>query len=196
MESNSAQGFTTRMLARCSDGQDAEAWQELANVVWGYVSCAARGFTREDLEDMVQLVLLRVSRSLPLFKRASTGSLRAWLRVIARNVTRTEAKRPGRFRQTSAVIPELLISEEDPAERLIEAEAEALFKETKATVAAKCPGAWKVFELLHPQDGADQRPAAEVARELAINVSAVWKANSRIHTSLTEELKRRLDEEE
>ncbi len=73
---------------RLQDPRDASAWNEFASIYSPVVYRVAigRGFQAADAENIVQEVLLSVTKAIaPWLQRSERGKFRAWLLRIARN---------------------------------------------------------------------------------------------------------------
>lgn len=78
----------TSLILRLQDADDLAAWDEFAAIYGPVVFnvASSRGFQAADAENIVQEVLLAVSRSVANWlQREDRGSFRAWLLSIARN---------------------------------------------------------------------------------------------------------------
>jgi RNA polymerase sigma-70 factor (ECF subfamily) len=92
---------TTRasLLMRLCDSEDHEAWVEFVTLYEPviYRSLRQRGLQDADARDVMQDLLLAVSRSIDRWEaRAGQGSFRGWLRRVARNLTVNWLKQRGR----------------------------------------------------------------------------------------------------
>jgi RNA polymerase sigma-70 factor (ECF subfamily) len=92
---------TTRasLLLRLRDSEDHEAWVEFVTLYEPviYRSLRQRGLQDADARDMMQDLLLAVSRNIDRWEaRAGQGSFRGWLRRVARNLTVNWLKQRGR----------------------------------------------------------------------------------------------------
>jgi RNA polymerase sigma-70 factor (ECF subfamily) len=183
--------FHTRpsLLLRLRDAGDQEAWGLFVDVYGPlvYHRCRARGLGHQDAEDVTQQVFAEVVRSIRSFTyRPEVGRFRDWLRVVADH-------RLGRhFRQAAGRTP---VADEGV---LLAAEARgedtawtAEFRARLLQVAlARCrphfaPDTWRAFELVWLEN----RPAAEVGRELGQPVEWVYVAKSRVLSRLSQEVR-------
>jgi RNA polymerase sigma-70 factor (ECF subfamily) len=83
---------TTRasLLLRLCDSEDHEAWVEFVNLYEPviYRSLRQRGLQDADARDVMQELLLAVSRSIDRWEpKKQHGSFRSWLRRVIRNLT-------------------------------------------------------------------------------------------------------------
>jgi len=91
---------TTRasLLLRLGDSEDHEAWVEFVSLYEPviYRSLRRHGLQDADAQDVMQELLLAVSRSIDRWEARTHGSFRGWLRRVARNLTVNWLKRGGR----------------------------------------------------------------------------------------------------
>ncbi|MCA9139885.1 MAG: hypothetical protein KDB00_24095, partial [Planctomycetales bacterium] len=89
------------LILRLKHAEDVAAWNDFVSIyapVIFRVACR-HGFQNADAENLIQEVLLAISRALPRWlQREDRGSFRAWLLKIARNeaidmLTRRSASR-------------------------------------------------------------------------------------------------------
>ena len=84
------------LLVRVRDASDDEAWRRFVGVYGRLIlaECRRRGLKWDDAEDVAQLVLTRVFRSLRSFDyRPDRGRFRDWLGTVVRNEVRRFQKR-------------------------------------------------------------------------------------------------------
>jgi RNA polymerase sigma factor (sigma-70 family) len=180
------------LLERLGDHPDAGAWREFVDLYTPLLTRWLRRYSLEshDAEDLVQEVLGVVVRQLPQFRHnRQAGAFRRWLRTITANCLRkfwrTERTRPRSAGgdDFAAMLDQL----EDPGSdlsRLWDREhdrhvVEGLLRRIGADFAATT---WKAFRGHVVED----RPAGEVAAELALSVNAVVIAKSRVLRRLRE----------
>jgi RNA polymerase sigma-70 factor (ECF subfamily) len=149
---------------------------------------ARHHFQPADTDDLLQNILVVVSRKLPGFvHNGQPGAFRAWLRRIL--VTEVRAFLRQRQRQPADPPADLLDRLEDPGSeqsrqwdrehdqqvvRRLLAAIQSNFEESTR----------EVFRLLVLED----RPAAEVARRTGMNLNAIYVAKSRVLKRLRQEL--------
>ncbi len=147
-------------------------WEEVAREEGDFIHTVAYRLTgnRDDAQDLVQEVLVRVRRGLRSY---TPGSLRGWLTRITTNAFLDEARR--RSRRPAVALPEdpdlVLPAAPDAAEA---SAAETLPVEVHAALAA-LPEEFRVPVVLADVVGASY---AEIADQLDIPVGTV---RSRIH---------------
>jgi RNA polymerase sigma-70 factor (ECF subfamily) len=138
----------------------------------------------DDADDLAQEVLLVLVRELPSFQRRRDGSFRAWLRQITLN--RIRAFQKNRRKQPRAggagddsddLLAQLEDSTSDLAREWDLAHDKHVFQKLLAIVQPDFePKTWEAFTRC----GLQEKPAAAVASELGLSVSAVVQAKSRI----------------
>lgn len=175
---------------RLPNATDAEAWEVFVAIYEPLLFRLARakGFQHADAEDFVQEVLAAVARAIGRWVVNDVrGPFRAWLFRIAQNLAVNYLTRPSHRRIGSGDSQIARLLERQPAKA---AESSHLFlKEYRRELfrwAADCVRArvaerqWLVFW----QTSVEDRPIAEVAREFAMSVGAVYIARSRITTRI------------
>lgn len=164
-----------RRARRRWQGRDADrvpTWEEVARDEGDFIYTVAYRLTgnREDAQDLVQEVLVRVQRGLRSYE---PGSLRGWLSRITTNAFLDDVRR--RSRRPSTALPEdadtVLPSAPDAAEA---AEAETLPDHVQSAL-DRLPPEYRVPVVLADVVGL---PYAEIAEQLDVPVGTV---RSRIH---------------
>jgi RNA polymerase sigma-70 factor (ECF subfamily) len=181
------------LLERARSQSDAEAWRRLAAI---YAPLLERWLSKYclqncDVEDLVQEVLLTISRELATFEHSGrTGAFRCWLRNVLVNrlqaFWRSERNRPLAASQ-SQILQQLneLGDESSQASRLWDAEHDRhvisrMLEQVRPRFLEKT---WQAF-LRQMIDG---QPADHVAAELGIPIQAVYVAKSRVLNALRRE---------
>ncbi|MSR60151.1 MAG: sigma-70 family RNA polymerase sigma factor [Planctomycetaceae bacterium] len=100
------------LLMRIGDPADVEAWQEFAEIYRpaAYRMARRRGLQDADADDLAQRVLVAISEKIAQWRPTSpSGSFRAWLSVVARNliVNAITRRRPDFAKGGSSVIERL-----------------------------------------------------------------------------------------
>jgi len=179
------------LLARIRDPRDGEAWRQFvesyAPLVYGY--CRRRGLGEFDAADVGQIVFTRISRAIAGFEYdPQRGKFRHWLGAIVRNeIHRFKAKDRRREQAEGAGEDDLLNhvadSGEDP--EWVEQFNRHVFQLAQERTRGHFEEpTWRAFELLWFEN----RPAAEVAKELNLAVDRVYEAKARVLRRLREEV--------
>lgn len=176
------------LLERVRGSADDAAWSRLVQLYTPLLFFWARrcGETEHDAADLVQEVFVVLLRTLPTFQYDHAGgSFRGWLRTLTLNKLRDRKRREARADQALAQRP---VNDElpDGAEQFWEAEYhhELARRALRLMQTEFAPATWKACWETVVQD----RPPADVARELGISENAVYIAKCRVLRRLREEL--------
>lgn len=180
------------LILRLRDPEDQRAWEEFAEIytplLCGY--CRKRGLKPEDLADVVQEVMRRVSLAMGEFRYdPEKGKFKAWLFTAVRNVTyrhfRNQSKRPLTASETQLVRHaernqdptrgEQAEWDRDYQRRLLGWAMEKVKPEFAERI-------WRAFELTAVED----LSAGEAAEQLGMTPNAVYIAKSRVIQRLRE----------
>lgn len=187
------------LLLRAQAG-DAASWERLVSIYEPLIRqwLHRQGVTPQDADDLVQDVLVVLTRQLPSFRHAGRpGSFRTWLRTIAVNRAR-EFWRAGKVRQqagggsTFLQVLEQLDDPESDLSREWDAQHDRHVCQRLLLIIAQDfePNTLKAFSRL-VFDGAS---GADVAEELGMTRAAVFMAQSRVLKRLREEAAGLLDD--
>ncbi len=164
------------------------SWQRLVHLYTPLLFRWARrcGASEHDAADLAQEVFIALTQSLATFEHNSKpGKFRGWLRTIMVNKLRDRKRRELRAdRALAAHAAEPILP--DVAETFWEAEyARELSRRALRLMQSDfAPATWKACWETVVQD----RPAADVARELGITENAVYIARCRVLRRLRHEL--------
>ena len=188
------------LLDRARSNVTDEAWQRMAEV---YSTLLRSWLTRfevasTDADDLVQEVLLTVSRELPQFEHSGrTGAFRSWLRTILvhrlRDFWRSRKYRPAATGgSTWAEQLEQLADESSNASREwdLEHDRQVMARLLESVRPRFEPKTWEAF---HRQMFDGQR-ADIVAAELGMPLNSVYVARSRVLSTLRREATGLIDE--
>ena len=176
----------------CGDARD-EAWQELATIYTPLLrSWLFRlGVQEADTDDLIQDVLIVVSRELPRFEHTGRkGAFRSWLRTIlvhrVRDFWRARKYRPAATGGSSwAEQLEQLADESSSASREwnLEHDRHVMSRLLERVRPRFEPKTWDAF---HRQMFGGQRPDV-VAADLGMSLSSVYVARNRVLKALRRE---------
>jgi len=179
---------------------DAEAWRRMAGLYTPLVRywCRKAGLADHALDDLVQETFAAVLRGLPNFQRsADGGSFRGWLRTIVRNKLHDHYRaRRDHAAASGGTDAQLHLARlADPfGSDLDESSADdgREVTETGLVFRAAVDLIRTEFETVTQQafwlTTVEERPPADVAKELGITLNAVYKAKSRVLRRLREVL--------
>ncbi|WP_406697640.1 sigma-70 family RNA polymerase sigma factor [Singulisphaera sp. Ch08] len=176
------------LLERLRRPEEQEAWGRCVELYTPLIYYWARraGSSVPEAADLAQDVFVVLIQKLPEFRYDRGGTFRGWLRTITLNKWRELHRRrvlPAR-RDDDPRLEELVVP--DPTESFDEAEYrnQLVGRALRLMQAEFQPTTWKAC-WEHVVSG---RPAADVARELAISVDSVYAAKSRVLRRLRTEL--------
>lgn len=184
---------TTRasLLLKLRDPQDHEAWVEFVSLYEPVIYRLLRkiGLRDADAQDMLQELLLAVSRNIARWKPGSEqGSFRGWLRRVTRNLVVSWVRRQQRQVTTSSIDLEVLLEsppvadgpETDEFDRELR---RAVFHRAAERVRAEVrPQTWQAFWDV----AISGTSVAETAIKLGMTAGAVRVAKCRIVARLRE----------
>ena len=143
-----------------------------------------------DAEDITQMVLLRVTRSMPGFQYDPSRSLRGWLHTLTRNARSDLLTDQARAVMTpvSLAVNGLLRTPEawdELADRLQQVYKQELLELAMDRVQKRVePHTWEAFRLT----AIEHVPAADVATKLGITLAVVYRARSVVQGMLRQEV--------
>jgi RNA polymerase sigma-70 factor (ECF subfamily) len=177
------------LLDRLRNQQDPRAWQVWLSVYepWLRDWLGRHHFQPADSDDLLQNILVVVSRKLPAFvHNGQPGAFRTWLRHILVHEVRSFFRR----RRPAADPPsDWLDRLEDPGSDLSrqwdQEHNQQVVRRLLAAIQRDFEDStWEVFRLLVLED----RPAAEVARRTGLTRNAIYVAKSRVLKRLRQDL--------
>jgi RNA polymerase sigma-70 factor, ECF subfamily len=180
------------LLDRLRQPDPGQAWNRFVELYTPFLYHCARqlGLQESDAADLVQEVFGLLLKKLPTFTYERNGSFRAWLRKVTLNKWR-ELKR----RRTVPVLDAQAALAELPSPENFDALWEAEYQRRLVNRVLELikaefqPPTWKAFWECMVND----RPAAEVGRELGLSSNAVYLAKSRVLRRVRQELGALLD---
>jgi RNA polymerase sigma-70 factor, ECF subfamily len=182
----SSASTSTSLLARVK-ANEADAWSKLSRLYGTLVYRWARrtGLQANDAADVVQEVFSAVSAHMSEFRRERpSDSFRGWLFSITRNKIRDHFRRGGAQPMAEGgsealsrmlAVPDRFSGDEGSLTGA-SAHADLTHRIVEMVRAEFPPHTWQAFW----HTAVDGRPAADVAGELGIKVSAVYVAMSRV----------------
>jgi RNA polymerase sigma-70 factor (ECF subfamily) len=179
------------LLLRLRDPLDLVSWRLFVDVYGplAYRHCRRRGLGHEDAEDVTQEVFRRVAESIRTFEyRPEVGRFRDWLGTVVRNeINRFLKKKYATAGHEGAMTRDLNDLEGRGEDSSWEAEFNAHI--LQAALARSRPHfdpeTWRAFELVWVEN----RPAAEVAREVGRAIDWVYVCKSRVLKRLWQEVR-------
>ena len=181
------------LLEQVRNPGDREAWRRFVQLYTPLLYHWARrlGLQESDAADLLQDVFTLLHRKLPTFTYDHSKSFRAWLRTITLNKWREN-------RRHEAVLPQQ-INQDALAERAdpdrpdpswdVEYRQQLVRRALQIMQAEFQPTTWKACW----EQVVSDRPAAEVAEELGISLSAAYAAKSRVLRRLRQQLEGLMD---
>jgi RNA polymerase sigma factor (sigma-70 family) len=182
------------LIARLSDHDDVEAWDEFVAIYVPLLYRLARqkGLQHADAEELSQEVLIAVSRAVHRWQPdPERGRFRDWLFRIGRNAIINFLTRP-KYRAIGSGKSDVMWMLEQKCDDTCGESAVFALEERREVfhwAAARVssvvePTTWQAFW----QTSVESRPIAEVARSLGISVGSVYVARSRVMARIRSEV--------
>lgn len=207
-------GSISSTLLESVKARRPDAWRRLVDLYGRVVYrwCRKSGLKAEDAADVVQEVFAAVATHVADFNRQQPrNSFTAWLSTITRNKIRDHFRRcEGRAQATGGTQAQELMQEipqPDPSTAMLDKEGQSQFccaKNRAVPDTADLREAEKILsrramELVRTEfekrtweawwkTAVEGRPAVDVAAEMGMSLSAVYKAKSRVLLRLRQEL--------
>lgn len=181
-----------------SHPDDEQSWNRFVALYGPKIKgwCVGWGVQGGDADDITQNVLMAIIRQIESFRYDPNGRFRSWLKTIAyrawvdfldksnKNPARPSATGVPEALDSIAVQDEFLAKMDEQAERF-------LLDEAMINVRRRVKDqTWRAFEL----SAIEGLPGVQVAKDLELPISSVYKAKERVQTMLQAEV-RRLDQE-
>jgi RNA polymerase sigma factor (sigma-70 family) len=185
------------LLARLSGGGDTAVWTEFCDryeeLIRAFVR--RRGVVAADADDVVQDVMLALTRSMPGFVYDPTkGKFRSYLKtVVLHAISRRFRQKPGTVPLGGDGTAEVAASGVDLAELIWEDEwrqyhLRTAMRTIRSQFSASDLAAFDAYV-------AAGRDAVEVAADLGMSVDRVYQAKSRVLKRLSEAIRQQVEEE-
>jgi RNA polymerase sigma-70 factor (ECF subfamily) len=182
----------TLMMRVQKNPADPRAWDEFVQRYQPIIRtwCLKWGSQPSDADDVAQEVLLKLLSAMRKFQYDPARSFRAWLKTVTQNawndfVTSPHHKSDGSSQRIGSIadsrdaLTDLERQMEDAFEReLLELAMHRVEKRVKPTT-------WQAFRLT----AIENRPGAETAKQLQMQVAHVYVAKHRVQKMLEEEMR-------
>jgi RNA polymerase sigma-70 factor (ECF subfamily) len=185
--------FTTppSLLQRLRESPEQATWEKFVDMYTPLLVAWSRrlGLTEHDVADLVQDIFTILVEQLPRFRYDDQKSFRAWLKTVLQNRWRRLSQKRAAEMPAGSHIDELPnpggwyeLEEEEYRRYLVRRALELMQTDFE-------PATWRAcWEFV-----VNDRPAADVAKQLGITVNAVYLAKGRVLRALREELAGLLD---
>lgn len=183
------------LILRLQNAEDVAAWNDFVAIYVPVISRVAQrhGLQFADTENLVQEVLLSVSRSLPQWLcREDRGPFRAWLLRVARNeaidmLTRRATRPLGKDGAAGEqLLAELADSRDELASQIDLQSEQAIFQWAAAQIReVVAENVWQSFWLTHVENISVE----EAAKQLSMRSGSVYMARGRVMNRIKELVK-------
>ena len=170
------------LLVRIQDPDNRTAWQEFVEIYRPVIYRLARnrGFQDADAQDLVQCVLVSVSRSIDQWDAARHTRFRSWLNTITRNaiVDAVRRRKPDLPAGGSAVVQRLQQQPEETTRDEIRMEyRRQIFRRAADEIRVEFSAdIWQAFQLTM----IERLSVSDTARLLEKSVGAIYAARGRV----------------
>ena len=179
------------LLSKLKQCDDQAGWREFFDRYWRLIYGFARkaGMKDADAQDIVQEVMLSVSKSLPDFQRNKGGSFKGWLLTIVRRRMADHWRSRLPKEQLNVPLPEhpsALPGQDDSLEKIWQEEWEGRLFEAAAQRVQQRVGArnYLIFDMMVRQ----QTPLRDVCRSLGVSAAQVYLAKHRVGRMMKQEV--------
>lgn len=188
------------LIAQVQSCEDREAWDEFVVVYRPviYRMARRRGMQDADAQDVVQNVLIRVSRAIHMWEKSGPETkFRHWLRRVARNAILTALMRKPKDAAVGGSDVVVLLEEQPEIsldfdrEFATESMRERYLRAAKAVKSDFDTDTWRAFELTV----VNGESCETVSKIVGKSVGAIYAARSRIMRRLREQLRNELESE-
>ncbi len=156
-----------------------------------YATVRRRGLSKQDAEDVVQDVFMKLVGELPRFQYDPNKRFRGWLWTVVRNCLADRRRRRADAADGAGPLGAVETAGDDPLAEWAEAEYRRHVLDRALPLIRSHVEAttWRAFW----EYAVEGRPADEVARDLGVSVETVYQARTRVVRRLRGELDGLLD---
>ncbi|MEM9411739.1 MAG: sigma-70 family RNA polymerase sigma factor [Planctomycetota bacterium] len=171
---------------------NSDSWAQFVDIYQPKITrwCLGWGLQRSDADDVAQNVLLAMSRQMKEFKYDPSGRFRAWLKTVSYRAwvdfVKSKSRQPSGTGSDELHDVLAAVETRDSFVANMDAECEREMLEHAMLVVRRRVNEhnWKAFYMTV----FDGIPGVEVAKQLGMAVTAVYKARSRIQEMLKEQV--------
>lgn len=182
------------LLAGVQASENSEAWEEFLLTYRPviYRMARRRGMQDADAQDVVQNILVRVSKALPEYSQEQGTRFRHWLRRVSRNAILSALARSPRDIATGGSVAQDVLNEQpevdpDTDQELAREHRREQFHRAAAVVRADVNAeTWHAFELTVVQGQSCDAAADAIGR----TIGTVYAARSRVMKRLRDQIER------
>jgi RNA polymerase sigma-70 factor (ECF subfamily) len=195
MDDTSSSETSPTLLGRLrQQPSDQAAWEQFVERYGGLILawCRQAQLQDADIEDITQIVLIKLTDKLKTFAYDPSKSFRGWLRTLTRHAWSDfveSRQRAGRGSGDSEVeqLLHTLPARDNLVARLEEQFDREVLEEASVRIRRRVePSSWEAFQLT----AVEGMTAAEAATRLGKGVAAVFKARRRVQKMLEEEVRK------